>query len=234
MRTFSVAAFLAAVGTALAQSQSLLINTPTVLYQCQPYLLTWGGGSAPYYVRVVPGGSLSGPVLATLDEQPTSDTSFTWTVNIAAGTEITLTLTDSTGAQAATAPVTIQPGDDSCLGVSSSSGLASSGSATNSQSAPSTTSIIESSTGSAASSSASSAASSISSAASSSASSVSSMASSMSSSMSSASQTSQSTSGSNTASGTAPSQTASGDSGAGRVAAGSALAFVAGALALAA
>ncbi|GAA6048686.1 hypothetical protein JCM3770_002021 [Rhodotorula araucariae] len=231
MRSFSVAAILAAAGTALAQS-SLVINTPTVLYQCQPYLLTWGGGSAPYYVRVLPGGQLSGAPLATLDEQPTTDTSFTWTVNIPQGTSITLTLTDSTGATASTAPVTIQPGSTTCLGVSSSAGLASSGSATAGQSTPSATSLIESSTG-AASSSAASAASSVSSAASSSASAISSSVSS-SSVAASSSAASVASSVSRTASGSAPSASASGKSGAGRVAAGSALALVAGAIALAA
>jgi hypothetical protein len=96
-------------------------------------------------VRVLPGGQLSAAPLATLDSQPTSDTSYTWTVNIAAGTSITLTITDSTGATAATAPVTINQGGSGCLNAQGSSGLASSGSATNGQSTPSATSLIQSS-----------------------------------------------------------------------------------------
>ncbi|BGP54184.1 hypothetical protein JCM8202_001317 [Rhodotorula sphaerocarpa] len=219
MRAFATAAaFFAAVSTAVAQS-NLIINTPTALYQCQPYLVTWGGGQGPYYVRVLPGGQLSASPIATLDSQPTSDNQFTWDVNIPAGTSITLTVTDSTGTTASTAPISVADGgSSSCLNVSGSSGLASSGSATNGQSTPASTSLLSS--GSAA----SSAASSVSSSASSAMSSVSSMASSMSSSMmssssaASASQTSSAASRTaSAASGTTPSSSTSPTSGAGKV-----------------
>uniref|UniRef100_A0A0K3CQP1 Cell wall protein n=1 Tax=Rhodotorula toruloides TaxID=5286 RepID=A0A0K3CQP1_RHOTO len=205
--TTTLAALVAAAGSALAQS-SLLINTPTALFQCQPYLVTWGGGQAPYFVR------------------PTSDTQYTWTVNIPAGTSITLTITDSTGATAATAPVTINQGASGCLNAQGSSGLASSGSATNGQSTPSSTSLVQSSTGSA-SSAASSAASSVSTSASSAASSVQSSASSM----SSASMASSSASmPSNTASGSAPSQSSKPSSGAVENRVGAVVAVVVGAV----
>ncbi|BGO98020.1 hypothetical protein NBRC10513v2_002020 [Rhodotorula toruloides] len=223
--TTTLAALVAAAGSALAQS-SLLINTPTALFQCQPYLVTWGGGQAPYFVRVLPGGQLSAAPLATLDQQPTSDTQYTWTVNIPAGTSITLTITDSTGATAATAPVTINQGASGCLNAQGSSGLASSGSATNGQSTPSSTSLVQSSTGSA-SSAASSAASSVSTSASSAASSVQSSASSM----SSASMASSSASmPSNTASGSAPSQSSKPSSGAVENRVGAVVAVVVGAV----
>ncbi|BGO89919.1 hypothetical protein NBRC10512_003758 [Rhodotorula toruloides] len=224
--TTTVAALVAAAGSALAQS-SLLINTPTALFQCQPYLVTWGGGQAPYFVRVLPGGQLSAAPLATLDQQPTSDTQYTWTVNIPAGTSITLTITDSTGATAATAPVTINQGASGCLNAQGSSGLASSGSATNGQSTPSSTSLVQSSTGSA-SSAASSAASSVSTSASSAASSVQSSASSM----SSASKASSSSASmpSNTASGSAPSQSSKPSSGAVENKVGAVVAVVVGAV----
>ncbi|BGP30405.1 hypothetical protein JCM10296v2_002159 [Rhodotorula toruloides] len=201
--TTTVAALVAAAGSALAQSK------------CQPYLVTWAGGQAPYFVRVLPGGQLSAAPLATLDQQPTSDTQYTWTVNIPAGTSITLTITDSTGATAATAPVTINQGASGCLNAQGSSGLASSGSATNGQSTPSSTSLVQSSTGSA-SSAASSAASSVQSSASS---------------MSSASMTSSSASRpSNTASGSAPSQSSKPSSGAAENRVGAVVAVVVGAV----
>ncbi|BGP14239.1 hypothetical protein JCM10213_005870 [Rhodosporidiobolus nylandii] len=229
MRFTTVAASLASVGAALAQSAPT-INTPTALYQCQPYLVSWNGGTAPYRVRVLPGGQLSGTVLANLDDQPTSDTSYTWTVGLPEGTSITLTVTDSTGVTAASAPVTIGAGDDSCLAAGSSS--ASQASSSFSASSTAASSAVSSSSSAPASSSASSVSSSVSSRASSVSSSVSSQASTVSSAASSAvsSVSSAVSSRVSSATGSAPSATQSPTSGAGAIKAGSALALVAGAV----
>ncbi|BGP20230.1 hypothetical protein JCM10213v2_008367 [Rhodosporidiobolus nylandii] len=137
----------ALVGVAAAQQ----INTPTALYTCQPY------------VRVLQGGTTS-DVIDTLVSN--SDvTSYSWNVNVAAGTSVTLGLTDSTGTSAYTAEVTVMDGgDSSCVGNSAAAASGSSGSS----SAPAATSA--SSAASAASSSATSLASSASSVASSAAS----------------------------------------------------------------
>ncbi|GAA6008696.1 hypothetical protein JCM10207_001689 [Rhodosporidiobolus poonsookiae] len=211
MRFFAtVSATAALVGSALAQS-ALLINTPTALYSCQPYQLTWSGGQAPYYVRVLPGGSLTGTPIETL-LSATSETSYTWNVNLASGTYITLTVSDSAGVTAGSAPVTVALGDTGCLSSSASS-------AASTQSSASSASSAVSSTASSASSSASSVSSSVSSAASSVASSASSV-------ISSATST--------TATGSTGSPSASatgGGNGAGSLKAGSALALVAGVVA---
>ncbi|GAA5887229.1 hypothetical protein JCM6882_002456 [Rhodosporidiobolus microsporus] len=185
MRFTSLAAAVAFIGSALAQSAPT-INTPTALYECQPYLVTWSGGSAPYYIRVLPGGQLSGQTLTTIGDFPTSATSSSWTVNIAAGTSITLTITDSTGVTAASAPVTVGQGDSSCIGQSSPASGASSSFSASSTVASSAVSSSASATSSSVASSASSVSSSVSSAASSASSSASSVASSVSSAASSA------------------------------------------------
>ncbi|GAA5912510.1 hypothetical protein JCM5296_000400 [Sporobolomyces johnsonii] len=229
MRTVStVFVTLAAAASAMAQA-TLQINTPTALYTCEPYLVSWSGGTAPYYVRVVPGGELAGTPLGYLDSQPTTDTSYTWTVNIAADTSITLTITDSTGSTQATAPVTIQAGSStSCIGSSSSSAVASS-SAASSSAASSSAASSSAAPATTASSSASSSASSVSSSASSVASSASSASSSVASSAaSSASKTSSVSTTATGSTGAAASQTSS--SGAGKVY-GSTLALIAGAVA---
>lgn len=71
------------------------INTPATLTTCVPAALTWTGGQSPYYLSVLPGGQASGTPLESFGEQ--TGTSYTWTVNLAAGQAITLALTDSTG-----------------------------------------------------------------------------------------------------------------------------------------
>lgn len=50
---------------------------------------------APYYVAVIPGGQSSAAALKDFGQQ--SGTSLTWTVDIAAGTSVSLKITDSTG-----------------------------------------------------------------------------------------------------------------------------------------
>ncbi|KAH7926305.1 hypothetical protein BV22DRAFT_1033021 [Leucogyrophana mollusca] len=92
---------------AVAQSV-LVINTPAIVLECEPTLLTWSGGKSPYFLTVNPGGDPSSPALECLGEQ--TGTSYTWTVNIASGTSVGLELRDSTGDVAYSAPFTIQPG----------------------------------------------------------------------------------------------------------------------------
>ncbi|WVR07122.1 hypothetical protein IAU60_004163 [Kwoniella sp. DSM 27419] len=101
----------ASAGLALAD---LTIQTPASLIQCQPALLAWGGGAAPYYVAVIPGSQASAAAIKDFGEQ--TGTSMTWTVDIPAGTSITLKVTDSSGAVNYNQAVTIQPGSsNSCL-----------------------------------------------------------------------------------------------------------------------
>ncbi|KAJ3565329.1 hypothetical protein NP233_g7703 [Leucocoprinus birnbaumii] len=103
MKFFAVSV-LAAVG---AFAQSLVINTPAnavLLSFCSPLNV----------ISVLPGVKPTGTPLENLGTF-TGD-SFTWNVDIAAGTSIGLTLKDSTGAIAQSAPFTIQSSTDtSCL-----------------------------------------------------------------------------------------------------------------------
>ncbi|KAH8104257.1 hypothetical protein DFH11DRAFT_163642 [Phellopilus nigrolimitatus] len=95
-------------------AETLIINTPTNVVQCEPALLTWQGGVSPYFLVVLPGGELSATPLEDLGEK--EGTSLSWLVNIAAGTSVGLKLSDSTGAVAQSAPFTIQSSSDaSCL-----------------------------------------------------------------------------------------------------------------------
>ncbi|OJA12420.1 hypothetical protein AZE42_03389 [Rhizopogon vesiculosus] len=100
------------VAGALAQ---LTINTPANVVECQPTLLSWSGGTAPYFLVgnfltrfILPGGSPTSASLENLGQQ--NSTSVTWICNIASGTSLGLTLVDSTGLTAQTAPFTVNPG----------------------------------------------------------------------------------------------------------------------------
>ncbi|CAA7267011.1 unnamed protein product [Cyclocybe aegerita] len=84
-----LAAVLLAATSAVAQT--LTVNTPLSVVVCQPLLITWTGGTPPYFL-------------------------LSWNVNITAGTSLGLTLRDSTGAISQSAPFTVQSGSDtSCL-----------------------------------------------------------------------------------------------------------------------
>jgi len=119
---FCIAVTLLAAASTYAQN-SFSINTPANAVVCEPLLISWEGGLSPYYLSVLPGNTPSGQALENLGTF--NGTSFTWTVNIAAGTQLDLTLRDSSGLIAQSAPFTINPGSDSsCVGnaVSGSAG----------------------------------------------------------------------------------------------------------------
>ncbi|KAI6025720.1 hypothetical protein F5J12DRAFT_809975 [Pisolithus orientalis] len=110
----AVALFVAA---ALAQS-TLTINTPANVVECEPTLITWSGGTPPYFLSILPGATPNGAALENLGQQ--NSTSVTWVANIAAGTSIGLTLRDNTGQVAQSAPFTINSGSStSCLNTTS-------------------------------------------------------------------------------------------------------------------
>lgn len=100
---------LAAAGVALAQS-TFTVNTPATLIQCQPQQISWSGGTAPYFPRVTEGGNISN-TLKSFNQQ--SGTTLTWTVDIAAGTAVTISIGDSAGLTASTSQVTINQGSSS-------------------------------------------------------------------------------------------------------------------------
>lgn len=127
MRSFLLAA---AASAALVAAQ-LRIETVQNLVVCQPALLTWSGGQPPYFPAVIPGGQ---PTAAALkDFGTTSANQLTWTVDLAAGTEVSLRITDSSGAVNYAERVTIRAGSNTnCIGSNSTvaipSGAAASGS----------------------------------------------------------------------------------------------------------
>ncbi|KAL7004189.1 hypothetical protein EMMF5_006257 [Cystobasidiomycetes sp. EMM_F5] len=119
----SLAAF---VRAALAQTSAPIINTPASLTQCQPALLSFSGGQAPYFLAVLPAGQTAATPLLNLPNQAAAGT-YTWVVNLAAGTNLSLRITDNTGATNYAAPLVIMSSSDSsCLSSSASSAAGSS------------------------------------------------------------------------------------------------------------
>ncbi|KAG5638899.1 hypothetical protein H0H81_008959 [Sphagnurus paluster] len=114
MKLFVLAASLVSIAPSIL---ALTINTPTNVVECQPILLTWDGGKPPYFVSAIPGGQ---PAAQAIKSFPTQNgNSFTWIVDLQAGTSISLSLKDSTGEQAYSDIVQIQPGSDSsCVNTS--------------------------------------------------------------------------------------------------------------------
>jgi len=111
---FTIAAFVAGV------SAQFTINTPTNVVVCQPILLSWSGGVAPYFLSILPGNQPGAAALEDLGTQ--AGTSFTWKADIAAGTLIGLNLRDSSGQTAQSAAFSINTGpDSSCVGQGQSS-----------------------------------------------------------------------------------------------------------------
>ncbi|KAG1747242.1 uncharacterized protein EDB91DRAFT_1117147 [Suillus paluster] len=101
----SVTSLVFFIAGALAQ---FTINTPSNVVECEPTLISWSGGTAPYFLSILPGATPNGAALENLGQQ--NSTSVTWTCNIATGTSLGLTLRDSAGLVAQTAPFTVNPG----------------------------------------------------------------------------------------------------------------------------
>ncbi|KAI0719270.1 hypothetical protein C8T65DRAFT_693277 [Cerioporus squamosus] len=148
MKSLSASLVTVALFAAGAAAQTFQINTPNPPTQCVPTQFTWSGGtpqmceadvqfpsSAPYFLALTPSSSINpgGQTGAAALQQYSglTGTSFTWSSNISAGTSIGLSLTDSTGATALSAPVTILSGpDSSCLNGGASTGAGSTGAST--------------------------------------------------------------------------------------------------------
>ncbi|KAJ7510972.1 hypothetical protein B0H11DRAFT_1956801 [Mycena galericulata] len=109
---FFVAAALAA--RAIAQVP-LQINTPggaNTANECQPCLITWSGGTPPYFINVQ--DSVGNDIVNSFNS--VSGTSVTWTVDASAGTSLMFTIRDNNGDTTSSAPFTVGPGSgDSCL-----------------------------------------------------------------------------------------------------------------------
>ncbi|KAH9811859.1 hypothetical protein DFH28DRAFT_1223703 [Melampsora americana] len=80
----------------VGQDDKPIINTPPSLTQCLPIALTVGGGEAPYYVTILPGGQ---PAAEPIETFPTMAQAgqLTWIVDQAPGTELTFQVRDAKG-----------------------------------------------------------------------------------------------------------------------------------------
>jgi len=96
--------------TVLAQD-TYMINTPMDVVECQPTLLTWTGGTSPYYLSILPAGQPNAASLVDLGIQ--TGMSYTWVVNLTYGTAGFCELRDSTGKMAQSGPFQVGRGSDS-------------------------------------------------------------------------------------------------------------------------
>jgi len=136
---------LSLAASALAQFS---VNSPT-LVQCQPALIQWTGSTnSPFTLAIIPGGQPTSPAIEFVSDSLTSSP-YTWYVNLATGTNVTLKLTDSTGAIAYSAPAVIQAGaSNSCLNSSASTaGVATTAAVTTTNTASMTASDSRSTSG---------------------------------------------------------------------------------------
>ncbi|KAJ6595884.1 hypothetical protein DFH09DRAFT_1357753 [Mycena vulgaris] len=89
---------------------SFIVNRVTAIATtCEPVLLQWQGGKAPWTLSVVAADGTS-ETLGTFKA-----TSFHWPVDVEAGTVVAAQVTDSTGVTATSNSFTIQPGSTGCL-----------------------------------------------------------------------------------------------------------------------
>jgi len=137
MKSFAVA-LLALLPAALAQQ--LTVSSPSSVVECEPVQLSWNGGTAPYFLSLIPGGQASAPAIKQFPTQ--SGTSYTWLADLPSGTTFTISLKDSSGSQQYSSIITIQNGTStSCVNTSvQESGTAGSSGATAGGSSPSGTS----------------------------------------------------------------------------------------------
>lgn len=94
MKSFVTAAALLAV-VPFAMGQQLQVISLTGVVECEPILISWTGGSPPYFLSLIPAGQPSAAALKQFPEQ--QGTSYTWLVDLPAGTGFTTALKDSTG-----------------------------------------------------------------------------------------------------------------------------------------
>ncbi|KAF9787503.1 hypothetical protein BJ322DRAFT_728823 [Thelephora terrestris] len=91
------------------------VYTP-VLTQCQPATLTWDSTTGPYDILIVSSADPCGDALEDLGEIA-SGNSYQWPqVAISAGTQVTISIMDSTGGEGWSGSITVQSSSDSsCL-----------------------------------------------------------------------------------------------------------------------
>ncbi|KAL1948362.1 hypothetical protein VTO73DRAFT_12437 [Trametes versicolor] len=111
---------LLAVSTGV-QAQFLEITAPSTLVQCTPTIVSWTGGTAPYFLSIVniPGSTPLGLPNFSLEFNNLNVTYFTWNTGFAAGTPVVFRINDHDGTSSNhtnTAVIMTGPGaNDNCL-----------------------------------------------------------------------------------------------------------------------
>jgi hypothetical protein len=122
----------------------LTINTPASnsVIECEPSAITWTGGTPPYFLVITSSG-------AAIDTFPaTNATSYDWNTNVPANTPLGLTIKDSTGTTAQSAPFTVNAGTStSCIGQPANPISSGAASAVTGGSGPTTTAATTAATG---------------------------------------------------------------------------------------
>ncbi|KAI0649678.1 hypothetical protein C8Q79DRAFT_339199 [Trametes meyenii] len=104
-----------ALGIHARPQDPILPLTPFFTKQCEITLIEWTGGIAPYGLVIV----RDGEVIEQFSNIPAAPVNFVegifpWGTNVAAGTEVRMLVSDSTGAVAPTGLFTIMPGVNNC------------------------------------------------------------------------------------------------------------------------
>ncbi|KAI0671615.1 hypothetical protein C8Q78DRAFT_1078411 [Trametes maxima] len=104
-----------------APTVAILVLTPVVLGQtalqigCDALCAFYdylGGGQAPYFLSLIPGGQPSAPAMEQFP--PQNGTSMTWVADLSAGTTFTISIRDASGQQAFSDVQTLLPRFDYC------------------------------------------------------------------------------------------------------------------------
>ncbi|KAG7089488.1 hypothetical protein E1B28_011168 [Marasmius oreades] len=112
------ATFITVALFAAASVQNVLADytlaTPS-LTQCQDAAITWEGAKGPVNIIAVPASdACNGNILADLGDH--DGNSYTWKVDVPAGTKLVLTSLDTEDVEAWSGEITVQPSDDdSCV-----------------------------------------------------------------------------------------------------------------------
>ncbi|KAF9815838.1 hypothetical protein IEO21_04350 [Rhodonia placenta] len=122
--------FAALVALVPALANALTINTIAVfdVVFLEPVLFSWSGGTAPYYLTLVPQTDTNASPIKNFGEQ--QGTSYTWNVDLGQGTSFTSIIKDSTGATAFSDLETVVAGtNSSCVNTAVNEGSSQTGSA---------------------------------------------------------------------------------------------------------
>ncbi|KAJ3552181.1 hypothetical protein NM688_g4285 [Phlebia brevispora] len=119
MKSLAAAVALAVVAPAALAQQTVTVNSLSAVVQCrrvltEPIKFTWSGGTPPYYLSLIPAEQPQAPPMKIFPTQ--QGTSYTWIVDMAAGTAFTTVIKDSTGQPNYSSEQVVQNGTDaSCL-----------------------------------------------------------------------------------------------------------------------